>query len=223
MDCNMPEMDGFDATAAIRAMEGEHKHTIIVAMTANALHGDRERVLAAGMDDYLAKPVSQKELATLIREWALKARRNGGGAHQAAAAIEIPAHARIGEIIDDERLGQLQELGDGQNAEWLRNLVETYVRDAEQRITEMREAARAENPAAVGQLAHALKGSSKNLGVRNVIPICQRLQSLDESCTCAGMYGLLQELEEEFARTREALQRWFDVPFHGSSTSAGVQ
>lgn len=69
MDCQMPEVDGFEATTLIRKMEGTSAHTPIVAMTANAMQGDRERCLAAGMDDYVAKPVRPKDLQTVLNAW----------------------------------------------------------------------------------------------------------------------------------------------------------
>jgi CheY-like chemotaxis protein len=69
MDCQMPVLDGFQATAAIRAAEGPHRRTPIVALTANAMQGDRDRCLEAGMDDYLAKPVQREELAFLLEKW----------------------------------------------------------------------------------------------------------------------------------------------------------
>jgi len=69
MDCQMPEIDGFEATALIRKMEGKSAHTPIVAMTANAMQGDRERCLEAGMDDYVAKPVRPKDLQTVLDTW----------------------------------------------------------------------------------------------------------------------------------------------------------
>jgi CheY-like chemotaxis protein len=69
MDCGMPEMDGFEATRLLRSIETAGEHTIVVALTANSLEGDREQCLAAGMDDYMAKPYDPQRIAEMLIKW----------------------------------------------------------------------------------------------------------------------------------------------------------
>ncbi|MFQ5847547.1 MAG: response regulator, partial [Candidatus Methylomirabilales bacterium] len=125
MDCQMPEMDGYEATTEIRKREGEARHTPIIAMTAHAMAGDRERCLAAGMDDYLSKPVKSEELAVVLERWIAPPGQppEATDATPAAEAVEDRdgpeaiyrrALQTIRKVFQEARLGKIPSLGDVQ-------------------------------------------------------------------------------------------------------------
>jgi CheY-like chemotaxis protein len=211
MDVQMPEMDGHEATAEIRRREaalawrGERHSTPIIAMTANAMQGDREKALAAGMDDYLAKPVRQEELDEVLGRWV--SREDGAVVGDGAPeAQETPAEN--GSVLDPEVLANLRDLGD---AELLAELAGMFLDDASSRLQELREAIGAGDAAGVERVAHTLKGSSGNMGATRMSAICAELQDVGGSGDLSRAAGLLEGLEEEFGRVRPALEAEIEV------------
>ena len=208
MDVQMPEMDGYEATAEIRRREreappaepGKGLGTPIIAMTANAMQGDREKALASGMDDYLPKPVRQEDLGEVLARWVS---REDGVVSGDGAPEDRSARAENGSALDPEVLANLRDLGD---AELLAELAEMFFGDASSRLGELREAVEAGDAARVGRVAHTLKGSSGNMGARRMAAICAELQDVGDSGDLAQAPGLLEGLEEEFGRVRPALE-----------------
>ena len=193
MDCHMPEMDGFAATAAIRKNEGEAKHTIIIAMTAHALQGDRARCLEAGMDDYISKPVSQKDLATVIHAFASKL------TPALAPPADHPVAAAEGSVLDFERLEELRSLSDGDDPDWLPGLIRKYLEDTVARMKLLHEAVNQADAHKVEEIAHALKGSSSNVGAVAVAALCRSLQEAGRAGALGNAPALLTELDQAFA------------------------
>ena len=209
MDVQMPEMDGYEATAEIRRREaarawgGEHHSTPIIAMTANAMQGDREKALAAGMDDYLPKPVRQESLEEVLDRWVS---REDAAAVSAAAGDgrrDLTASAGNGQALDPAVLAGLRELGD---AELLAELAGMFFDDAASRLEDLRQAVAEGDAGAVERVAHTLKGSSGNIGAARMAAICAELQGVGSSGDLARAGELLGRLEEEFGRVRPALE-----------------
>ncbi len=164
MDVQMPEMDGFQAAAVIRARDAERGgHTPIVAMTAHALLGDRERCLAAGMDAYVPKPLRPHELFEVLEDLVPKA--GSAGLENPAPGAE-PAILKMAAVL--ERMG-----GD---VELLKELAGLFLGECPQRMAEIRQAINQRDASRLMQTAHSIKGSIGNFGARDAVEAAQRLE-----------------------------------------------
>jgi two-component system, sensor histidine kinase and response regulator len=199
MDCNMPEMDGLTATERIREQERDGARTVIIAMTANAMKGEREKCLEVGMDDYLSKPVAQKDLAAMIKQWGKRP------ADDAMVPAEQGVNTPDQQVIDRSRLDELADLGDEENTQWLRSIVENFREDAASRIVKLVVAAETGDAKQLEQVAHALKGSCGNIGAMSMAAHAGSLQMLGRSGSVHGAVDMIGALEREFERVKAEL------------------
>jgi len=201
MDCQMPEMDGYEATEKIRDREeGTAQRTVIIAMTAHALQGDREKCLAAGMDDYLSKPVKAHELAEVLERW------SSGGIessqkHQPSVKLKPPLEETINLAVL-EGLRDLQQPGD---PDLINELFELYREDTKAHLTELRRALKHKDKQTLQRLAHSIKGGSGNLGMTRMATLCLELEQELQYEELTGAGRILTQLEEEFERVQQAL------------------
>ena len=213
MDCQMPVMDGFAATSAIRRDEREsdamraRPHTLpIIAITANALQGDREACLAAGMDDYLSKPFTQQQLAAVIGRWI--ALPIAGSVHHGDAPPALPEEAREvihRDVINTAALEKIRALSrDGGDA-LVQKVINAYVGDVPQHLRMLRQAIGATDAGTVKRVAHSLKSASANVGAEALAGLCKDLEHLGRADTVEGADTLLADMEHEFQAVRHSL------------------
>jgi CheY-like chemotaxis protein len=196
MDCQMPEVDGYTATAEIRRRQAGGRRTPIVAMTAGAMRGDEERALAAGMDDFVAKPIKVAELAA-----ALERCIDGNRPDPPAVVAGLCENA----VLDATILAGLRELEDDAGSGMLDDLVSSFLRDAEARLEALRAAVGNGDTEAVRKLSHSLRGSSANLAAFGMADLCAELETMAQAGDEAGAGETLARLETEFGRVDIAL------------------
>jgi signal transduction histidine kinase/DNA-binding response OmpR family regulator/HPt (histidine-containing phosphotransfer) domain-containing protein len=195
MDVQMPEMDGFQATALIREKEkATGRHMPIVAMTAHAMKGDRERCLAAGMDGYIAKPIHPNELFDTI-DGLVAAPTSSRGDN----LPESPESSVLDEAALLDRVG-----GDTQ---LLAQLVEVFLHDYPHLVEEIRKALEAQDARALERAAHTLKGSVANFAAQKAYETALQLERIGRSEELAGAASAFENLEREMARLTPALAR----------------
>ncbi|MEW6025435.1 MAG: response regulator [Pseudomonadota bacterium] len=209
MDCQMPVMDGFAATAAIRRAEREAglpRTLPIIAITANALQGDREACLAAGMDDYLSKPFTQQQLAAVIGRWI--ALPLAGSVHHGDAAPTLSAEAREAiqrEVINGAALDKIRALSRDGGDVLVQKVINAYVGDVPQHLRTLRQAIGGFDAVTVKRIAHSLKSASANVGAEALAGLCKDLEQLGRADTIEGADALLTDMEHEFQAVRHSL------------------
>jgi two-component system sensor histidine kinase/response regulator len=183
MDVQMPEMDGLEATAAIREHEHQSgRHIPIIAMTAHAMQGDRERCLAAGMDDYITKPMQATELYAAIERLLQDA------ATPDTPTVEPPIDLASALSNVDEDTALLAEI------------VEVFLRDSPKQVAVLREAIDSRNAQRTERTAHGLKGALASLGAQAAHALAYELETLGRQTELDGAVAVLQQLEHELER-----------------------
>jgi len=202
MDCQMPEMDGFEATRMIRQIEvPTGDHTPVIAMTANAMQGDQEACMAAGMDDYISKPVSMSRLAEVLNLWmpVPPDMSTTGSLNQDVIALG-PA------ILDPVTISGLRSLSGEDEPDFLKDLIDIYFKDAEELLATLRKSIATTDITGLEYAAHRLKGSSGNLGAMTLMGMLQKLEDAAEEGRLDLAPQLFAKIEAEYQRVELALR-----------------
>ncbi len=164
MDCQMPDIDGFEATARIRKREqGCDAHVPIIALTANAMKGDREHCISVGMDDYLSKPFDLRQLREVLVRWVRVAERKAGDGDE-IAKVDTACDSREETLLNEKILGQLEALRKPGQPSLLQRMCELFFDTTPKLLADLRKSGEDGDAKAMSDAAHALKSSSANLG-----------------------------------------------------------
>ena len=224
MDCQMPVMDGFEATAVIRRNEirDRWKNRLpIIALTADAVEGDRERCLAAGMDDYLAKPFSQRELRSVVEKWLLPGPSLAKHPHPGAWAVEKPSETtRAAEMpvpcppldvagetpLDHRALTDIAALQRPGSPSILQKVISLYFQSSSELLEKLRQALEQGDADTTRKAAHTLKSSSANLGARRLASLSKELEDAGRANSMEKAGPLLDQIKTEYGRVVTALE-----------------
>ena len=198
MDCSMPDMDGYETTRRIRHLDGAVRNIPVIAITAHALPGEREKCLAAGMNDYLAKPVSIEQLGAMIKLWTSK----DFAAGEAIAVPEVMAEDDHF-VLDRERVSSFMAISRTQEG-FLEGLVRTFKQDVPSRLDALRAAAATGDANDLALAAHALKSSCGSVGARRMYAVAATLEQKVRAGRLDGVNASIDQLAAEYPRVLEA-------------------
>jgi CheY-like chemotaxis protein len=191
MDCQMPHMDGFEATRKIRAIEGEQgRHTAIIAVTANAMQGDRERCLQAGMDDYLAKPFYPDAFFAMVKRWIAPAAES--------RVVAAPTEA----IIDFTLLNDIC----GGDSNTIQQFLEMFVASTRPLLLRLQQAVEQSDFVTIRSVNHELAGTAANLGMQQMHALVEPLRKTYNPPDALGAAQIYQQMVEAFGRVCQSVQ-----------------
>jgi CheY-like chemotaxis protein/HPt (histidine-containing phosphotransfer) domain-containing protein len=191
MDVQMPEMDGLEATKHILEKYNEKDRPKIIAMTANAMQGDREICLSAGMDDYISKPILIEEVQSVIEKWGRKSNNLNN---------IIPKKMKFEkeELLDYKIIQGLKELGSDDDNSFLKEVIDLYVEQAPGLIENIKKQFNEKNSLKMSQEAHALKGASLNIGAKKLSEVCKSIELKGKADELEEIPELIKNLEEVY-------------------------
>lgn len=202
MDCEMPVLDGFATTAAIRRRDDHKARLPIIAVTAQAMAGDRERCLAAGMNDYLSKPITEAGLAAVLQRWRRPAA--SGRASDHAGDHLVGPDGGAGQAINPAVINRLRELAQATDPSLLAQILDAFRSDGAVHIDSLRTAAETGDAAALRTAAHVIKGASGTVGAHTLANLAQQLYSAGHSGSLAvadvTINAMIDALAQEFSR-----------------------
>ncbi len=208
MDCQMPSVDGYEATRLLRRLErernGSGRKTPVVALTAHAMPGDREKCLEAGMDDYLAKPFGLDALKQVLTRWLVSA--EGAAPSRPSRGEDGQTRDAASDAIERSAIEQIRAL-QTEGVDILSRVIEIYLAESPSLLARLDRTIAAGDGPELWRTAHSLKSSSGNLGARRLSHLCRELETMGRNATLGGASEVLAEVQKEFARVREALAR----------------
>jgi CheY-like chemotaxis protein/HPt (histidine-containing phosphotransfer) domain-containing protein len=201
MDVQMPEMDGLEATRAIRSGKtgALHPKIPIIAMTAHAMKGDRERCLEAGMDDYLSKPIEPQALAAALEKWGEIPREQSPAAVAPCATTEPSA----GLLVFDRPAFMARLMGDEELAG---TIIEGFLEDVPKRIIALKEHLGRGDAGSAGGQAHAVKGAAANVGGMALSAAASEVEKACKTERRDELAFLLPEMERQFALLKTSMR-----------------
>jgi len=217
MDCQMPVMDGFQTTELIRAREQQAaaqsgqplERTPIVALTAHAISGDRDRCLQVGMDDYLSKPFAREDLIAVLDRWLRPTLASPAVVTTAASPVATgPAQVEASlASLDREALNKIHALERGGATGLVARLIELYLKGSPPLLDALKQASQSGDLAGLDAAAHTLKSSSANVGAMKLRALSAELESQARTQTVTDVAGQVAAIEQEFATVQALLQQ----------------
>jgi two-component system sensor histidine kinase/response regulator len=220
MDCQMPHMDGFEATRIIREREqqsannGSAPHIPIIALTANAMEGARDECIAAGMDDYLAKPFSITQLHALLKTWLpntvkneVEVNKSHDGEFPRLDSANTQPVDKDDSPIDKSALDRIKAVQQPGMPDLVEKVINLYINDAQSLYHNIQEAVGKRDPQALSKAAHSLKSSSANVGAIKLASLCKELETLGRTNTIDNAQDIVSQMDSEYKRVIDKLSQ----------------
>ncbi|MEO1559029.1 MAG: response regulator, partial [Cyanobacteria bacterium J06632_19] len=209
MDVQMPEMDGLQATRCICKEWLPPLRPWIIAMTANAMQGDREECLNAGMNDYLSKPVRIDALIQTFHNYKSLQHSLNPDSDSTAVFNREKSELNFDSVIDIQILQELKDMAGDDADEMLAELIDSYLEDAPPKLQEIRYSLERDNAEALRNSAHALKSLSVTIGAVLLAGVCTELEAIGRSGTISNTFNLVKKLDLEYQQVKTALKEHY--------------